>query len=263
MVGEIKSDWIRTIHEEKYDIRPDKEIRILVDKAQEGCMESRDKVIHANLRLVFLVLKEEVTPPSQIYMDCVSEGNKALMNAVRLYKTDAKATFATYAIKAIRWRIWKAIQVQGSTVKLPQLQIRRRLAAEAEIYDKEGALDILLSGELLPVNPSFSLDAHYDNGEHSDVPPKELAITEETAIGILLSSEAQEIAVRAMDCLNEREHYIIKHRHLVHKSCKKTLDMLAEDIPLTRERIRQIERTGLKKLKKRVLEELYNSDKKF
>jgi RNA polymerase sigma factor (sigma-70 family) len=245
----IKSDYIREIHKSEYDVLPNKELRRLIGLAQDGCEESKQKVIHANLRLVYLILKRDIKVPSKIFMDCVSVGNLALMDAVGKYKVDSPAHFATYACTAIKRRIWKEVRVSGANIVLPQQRMAQRIKDENEIYGKEGALDILLSGDYIPANGVVSIDSKYDNGNEL-CPLKDVAIIHDTPLDNAVRSESYKRVRGALSCLTEREKKIVTERWLVHSDCKKTFEALSREILLTRERVRQIEKNALNKLRK-------------
>jgi RNA polymerase primary sigma factor len=247
----IHNDYIREVHKSDYDILSNKELREKIALAQAGCEKSREEVIHANLRLVYLTLFKYVKVPKHIYMDCVQAGHIALMDSVDKYRVDSPAHFATYALKAIRRKVWREIRVSGSTIILPQQKVSKRSKAEDEIYQNEGALDILLSGDYVPVHGVVSMDASYDNGEEvCNVPSKDIMFTSDTPLSKLSQLEDYGKVRKALECLDERERKIIEGRFLTHSSTKKTLDKLSREILVTRERIRQIEKIALIKLKK-------------
>jgi len=246
----INTDYINEVHKSDYDILSNKELREKIALAQAGCEKSREEVIHANLRLVHLTLFKYIKVPKHIYMDCVQAGHIALMKAVDQYKVDSPAHFATYALIAIKRKIWREIRVSGSTIVLSQQQVSRRSKAEDEIYQKEGALDVLLNGEYLPVNGVVSIDTKYDNGEEvCSVPLKEITVTTETPLLALTRKENYSKVRKALKCLDVRERKIIEGRFLTDSDEKKTLAMLSDEILLTRERIRQIEKIALGKLR--------------
>lgn len=246
----IHTDYIREIHKPEYDILTNKELREKIALAQDGCEKSRTEVINANVRLVYLVLFKQIKVPKHIYMDCVQAGHIALMKAVEQYKVDSPAHFATYALTAIRRKIWREVRVSGSTIVLSQQQVSRRSKVEDEIYQKEGAIDVLLNGDYVPVNGVVSMDAKYDNGEEvCSVPLKEVAVITDNPLKSLTRKENYSKVRQALSCLDDRERKIIEGRFLTHSDTKKTLEKLSEEILVTRERIRQIEKIALGKLK--------------
>ena len=105
----------------RYKILECSEINELIEKAQAGDKQARDKVITSNLRFVVTVAKQFQNRGLPL-MDLISSGNEGLMKAVDKFDTKRGVTFLSYAIWWIRQSIYNSIYWQAKEIRLPMSQ---------------------------------------------------------------------------------------------------------------------------------------------
>ena len=105
----------------RYKILECSEINELIEKAQAGDKQARDKVITANLRFVVTVAKQFQNRGLPL-MDLISSGSEGLMKAVDKFDTKRGVTFLSYAIWWIRQSIYNSIYWQAKEIRLPMSQ---------------------------------------------------------------------------------------------------------------------------------------------
>lgn len=247
------------------------EERELARKIKRGDKEAKKKFIEANLRLVVSVVKncKKITTSFE-FLDLVQEGNIGLMKAVEKFDVDKGYKFSTYAI----WWIRKAINVakydKDSSIRIPRnlREIYNQYLTFNSYYIKKYGIEptkeqimkeLKISAErynqLLQIEKNIdnikSLDSAISNdGEKNNlinfIPNKENGYEEieNTLNNKLLLYTLKNKITRA-------EYYIIYYRFFEIPS--KTLQQLAEEFLVTRERIRQIEFQALQKIKQFLL----------
>lgn len=105
----------------RYKILECSEINELIEKAQAGDKQARDKVITSNLRFVVTVAKQFQNRGLPL-MDLISSGSEGLMKAVDKFDTKRGVTFLSYAIWWIRQSIYNSIYWQAKEIRLPMSQ---------------------------------------------------------------------------------------------------------------------------------------------
>lgn len=105
----------------RYKILECSEINELIEKAQAGDKQARDKVITSNLRFVVTVAKQFQNRGLPL-MDLISSGSEGLMKAVDKFDTKRGVTFLSYAIWWIRQSIYNSIYWQSKEIRLPMSQ---------------------------------------------------------------------------------------------------------------------------------------------
>ena len=249
------SRYFADIMQEEYNPVKDHEvIRGWIREAQKGydkktrtfttdeSIEERNKVIKANLRLVPYVVNKIIQMKHYLYFDCINEGSFALSNCVANYDTDSKTSCATYAQTAIERHMWRFMREHFNTVKLSAQEVTRRKKQEDEVYESGNALDRLYKMDFEPINYIRSLDYSYGDGTQANDVPVYL-----NASSILNDKESRDIALRSLECLSDRERVVINNRFLGDK--KVILKDISEIIGTTTERVRQIEKFALKKMR--------------
>jgi len=242
---------------------PDEERKKLRKEIEEG-EEARERFIRSNLRLVASVAKKFRGRRVE-FLDLVQEGNIGLMKALEKYDHQRGNRFSTYATWWIRQKIVRFIHAQSRTIRLPAHvndQLRRYSNDSENLASKLGRIptpeEIAVEmGETVEkvkeierisrLEQTVSLDIL--RGEEEDSPlyeviPSEVAVSEE-ADQALLSEGLEE----AFSGLSLREKGVLKLRYGLIDGSFYTLEEIGKRFGLTRERIRQIEKQALRKLR--------------
>ena len=244
-------------HEEEYE---------LALRTKSGDRAAREKLLNANLRFVVSVAKKfrgQGLPLS----DLINEGNIGLITALDKFEPEKGYHFISYAVWWIRQAIMKAISEKGRTVRLPLnranelMQIQK--AQKSLIHDKETAdpsieeiaevtgLDSSLVSDLLTISQDIvSIDSPVKKGEESDTALGEFIEDESDGPEKQVIDSALREEVRALlTRLSDKERDIIELRYGLGGEKPMSLTEIGVKYSLTKERIRQIEKRALEKLR--------------
>jgi RNA polymerase primary sigma factor len=234
----------------------------LTTRAGAGDQEALEKLIVSNLRYVVSTARRYLGYGLAL-TDLINEGNMGLIEAARRFDPTRGVKFITYAVWWIRQAITHAVAGQGGVVALPvkQLQKLRKVLEGYRRYIQQTGVEPRgdeLAAELdLPPNEietilhvyrHLSLDAPLgDEGEtsfldllHSEALPS----GEEAYLRRTLTKEIQDL----LSGLPARDRQILRLRYGLDGD-PKTLEEIGEMLGLTRERVRQIERRAMDRLR--------------
>jgi RNA polymerase primary sigma factor len=237
--------------------------QLLLATAQRGDAAS-EQFIKANLRLVVSIAKRYQATDLPL-LDLIQEGNLGLMHAVTKFDWRRGFKFSTYATWWIKQAISRGIDNTSRTIRLPVhagdqvrrlLRVRQQLEGQMGRSPSSGELAEALSinerqvAELLKHGTeTVSLDTRVGPDGESEL--GEL-VTDETAPSpfdvvtqTMLSGEVDKL----LSVLDEREQEILRLRYGLDRGDPRTLEEVGVTLHLTRERIRQIERSALSKLR--------------
>jgi RNA polymerase sigma-32 factor len=234
---------------------------------RDGDLEAAHRLICGNLRFVVKVANEYRGYGMKL-LDLIQEGNIGLMMAVKKFDPDRGIRLISYAVWWIRAYIQNYIVKTWSLVKIGTTQAQKKLffklkqtqAALLRLTGREDGEEIaqtldVRTDEVEEMSRRLaaretSLDVELIEGEHftlmdtlvDDTPDQESRLIEDEHRR-RLSSEVHQ----AFDCLNDRERKIIQERIL--DESPRTLQELADDFGISRERVRQLEANALSKLR--------------
>lgn len=241
--------------------------------AREGDFAARQRMIESNLRLVVSVARHYQNRGVALD-DLIEEGNLGLIHALEKFDPDRGFRFSTYATWWIRQNIERAIMNQSRTIRLPvhvikELNLVLRTLRQIESHDgnrEEGSprrsaeqvarlldkpvdevLHILALSER-----TASLDAPLDVDPELSIGDSIADDTDQTPEALLGQREVEQRLSSWLGDLNDRQRTVVEKRYGLAGHEAVTLEVIAMELGITRERVRQIQMEALKALRRRL-----------
>jgi len=231
-------------------------------QARRG-QEAKDAFLTANLRLVVANARRYANTSGIDFLDLIQEGNLGLIRAVEKFDWRKGFKFSTYATWWIRQAITQAIADKSRTVRIPvhlhdtlaavraaQASLKAELGRDPrpEEIAEEAGVDVTKVELALSVADTVSLEQPIgeDGAQLGDF------IEDEEAVDPVRVTEELDIANslrRSIERLPEREGRILALRYGFYDGVPRTLEEIGDEFNLTRERIRQLEKLALCRLR--------------
>lgn len=262
-IEELRGEPVLTAQQQKELARAMR--RATNDEARE---QARSELIRANLRFAFSVAKQYQNRGVPLG-DLVSEANAGLVRAADKYDPDVGVNFISYAVWWIRQALHSAVQRQGRTVQVPlnraadlsrvsraQEVLRQKLSREP--YEEEIATVADLSldvtrGLVALLQPTRSLDEPAMAGDAGRTLGETLVLDrsedDDSLPGGIENDSRREAIARALEVLAPRDRRVLTLYFGLEGNRPMTLQEIARELGVTRERVRQLRDRALKRLR--------------
>lgn len=247
-------------------LTPEQEIDLATKVQANGkdTEAARHQMIRSNLRLVISIAKR-YSNMGLSFSDLVEEGNIGLMRAVEKFNPERGYRFSTYASWWIKQAIMRALSNQGKTIRIPvymydviskwrrvrdglmqklnRVPTRKEIAKIMQVPVQKVKEIENIAGRPSSLNAPVSLDG---TAELIDLIQDDSSHSPDVQIGEMLKNDRIQALLERLD---ERERRILVLRFGLGAEEMHTLEEVAQEFGITRERVRQIEASSLRKVK--------------
>ena len=252
-------------------LTPDEEVE-LAQRIRMGDQRALDQLVRSNLRFVVSVAKQYQNQGLSL-QDLITEGNMGLIKAARRFDETRGFKFISYAVWWIRQSILQAVAEQARIIRLPLNQVGaisklKKTAAmlEQEYHRKptteelaremdlsESKVQTLLGMNLRQISTDAPLDDD-DDGNFLDVYVEQDSAATDEAVE---NESSQNAVKRSLNALSDKERQVIDMYYGIDTPREYSLDEIAMELGISRERTRQIRDRALKRLKSGASSTLY------
>lgn len=236
----------------------------LAIKAAQGDSAAKEKLINSNLKLVVSIAKK-FQGNGISFLDLIQEGNIGLIAAIDKFDNSLGYRFSTYAYYWIKTTISRAVNQQNRSIRIPVYMVEKlskykKIEQElSQKYNREPTENEIAEKMDISVREIRELKEYLSDTVSLDAPIGEDkedsfgSFVEDSSNGNPADNYEKEdmskILLKVLDTLPEREAGILKMRFGIGYSSPLTLEEVGKRYSLTRERVRQIESSALKKMR--------------
>ena len=237
-----------------------RDMKILVKEGKKA----RSHLLEANLRLV-VSLAKRYTGRGMPLLDLIQEGNLGLIRAMEKFDYAKGFKFSTYATWWIRQAITRGMADQSRTIRLPVHlveQVNKLSRIKREMYQslgreatneelaeesgiEENKIEMLLRQSRDPVSLDMPVGADEEAPLGDFIEDAEATDAETAVVASMRHSDIRDV----IGTLEQREQDVIRLRYGLDDGVPRTLDQIGRKFGLSRERVRQIERAVMAKLR--------------
>jgi len=244
----------------KYPLLTLQEEKECLELSKKGDIKAKEKLINSNLRFVVKVAKK-YRNNGLSFSDLISEGNIGLTIAAEKFDNTKEVRFISYAVWWIKQTILKAISEKSRTIRLPVNRLNELTLMQEKIDGQSGksiediALSMNIDRDVLNtmINASrgvVSFDEPIKNGEMDStigdtIKDEYTPSPEDNAVNAILKEDISKLLSK----LSTRESAILKYRFGLEGGEPHSLVEVGMAFNLTKERIRQIEKKTIEKLR--------------
>ena len=235
----------------------------LAQRIKKGDRKALDKLTKANLRFVVSVAKQYQNQGLSL-PDLINEGNVGLIKAAEKFDETRGFKFISYAVWWIRQSILQALAEQSRIVRLPLNQVgslnkiskalskfeqeNERKPSPSELARELGEDESKITDTIKVSSRPVSVDAPIADGEEKSMLDTMTDPNSKSTDDILISESLSKEIDRTLSTLSERESEILKMFFGIGRQ-EMTLEEIGDKFELTRERVRQIKETAIRKLR--------------